>query len=98
MHKNLNYVLNQNVSVTKQARFATFAISMLDNIIFAYCSSINEAKSKYEWMNEKLYLSVHVFSCKLMEDTMIAAIDHKHSNSCPFLMFSSVAEKNWPFS
>ena len=33
-----------------------------------------------------------------MEDTMIAAIDHKHSNSCPFLRFSSVAEKNWPFS
>ena len=31
MHKNLNYVLNQNVNVTKQARFATFAITMLDN-------------------------------------------------------------------
>ena len=48
-------------------------------------------------MNEKLYLSVYVFSCKLMEDTMIAAIDHKHSNSCPFLMFSSVAEKTGHF-
>ena len=49
-------------------------------------------------MNEKLYLSVYVFSCKLMGDTMIAAIDHKHASSCQFLTFSSVAEKNWPFS
>ena len=31
MHKNLNYVLNQNVNVTKQAMFATFAFSMVDN-------------------------------------------------------------------
>ena len=28
----------------------------------------------------------------------IAAIDHKRANSWPFLTFSSVAKKNWPFS
>ena len=28
----------------------------------------------------------------------IAAIDHKHANSWPLLIFSSVAEKNWPLS
>ena len=30
--RNLNYVLNQNVNVTKRERFATFAISIVDNL------------------------------------------------------------------
>ena len=50
MHRKLlNYVLksNQYFNVTKRARFPTFAISIVDN--FAYCSSINEAKSKYDY-------------------------------------------------
>ena len=28
----------------------------------------------------------------------IAVIDHKHANSWPLLIFSSVAEKYWPLS
>ena len=34
--KSLNYVLNQNVNVTKRERFATFAVSIVDNIIYAH--------------------------------------------------------------
>ena len=30
--KILNYVLNQNVNVTKRARFATFTMSIVDNL------------------------------------------------------------------
>ena len=30
--KSLNYVLNHNVNVTKRPRFATFAISTVDNL------------------------------------------------------------------
>ena len=33
--KNLNNILNQNVTVTKRARFTTFALSIVDNL--AYC-------------------------------------------------------------
>ena len=31
--KSLNYVLNQNVNVTKRERFATFAVSIVDNYL-----------------------------------------------------------------
>ena len=30
--KSLNYVLNQNVNVTKRERFATFAVSIVDKL------------------------------------------------------------------
>ena len=44
--KSLNYVLNHNVNVTKRERFATFAVSIVDNK-YAHCyRSINETKSK----------------------------------------------------
>ena len=35
--KNFNNVLNQNVNMTKQARFTTFSIIILDNNIFKIC-------------------------------------------------------------
>ena len=38
--KSLNYVLNQNVNVTKRERFATFAVSIVDNL----CSLLQEHK------------------------------------------------------
>ena len=38
--KSLNYVLNQNVNVTKKERFATFAVSIVDNL----CSLLQEHK------------------------------------------------------
>ena len=44
--KILNYVLNQNVNVTKRARFATFTMSIVDN--YAYCRSINGTQSMYD--------------------------------------------------
>ena len=31
--KNLNNVLNQNINVTKQERFATFTFSIIDNFL-----------------------------------------------------------------
>ena len=42
--KSLNYVLDQNVNVTKQAKFATFAISIVENFCLLR-SSINETQS-----------------------------------------------------
>ena len=38
--KSLNYVLNQNVNVTKKERFSTFAVSIVDNL----CSLLQEHK------------------------------------------------------
>ena len=38
--KSLNYVLNRNVNVTKRERFATFAVSIVDNL----CSLQQEYK------------------------------------------------------
>lgn len=44
--KNLDNVLNQNVTVTKRSRIATFAISIVDNL--AYCRHRNQNKVFYE--------------------------------------------------
>ena len=42
--KSLNYVLNQNVNVTKRARFATFAISTLDNFCLLQQCKLSKIK------------------------------------------------------
>ena len=42
--KSMNYVLDQNVNVTKQARFATSTISMVENFCLLR-SIINETQS-----------------------------------------------------
>ena len=43
--KNLNNILNQNVNVTKRAKFATFAISIVDNLCLL---------QKYKWNTIKI--------------------------------------------
>ena len=45
--KNLDNILNQNVTVTKRSRFATFAISIVDNL--AYCRHCNQNKV-FSWL------------------------------------------------
>ena len=44
--KNLDNILNQNVTVTKRSRIATCAISIVDNL--AYCRHCNQNKVFYE--------------------------------------------------
>ena len=45
--KNLNNILNQNVNVTKRAKFATFAISIVDILCLL---------QKYKWNTIKIRL------------------------------------------
>lgn len=75
--KNLDNVLNQNVTVTKRSRIATFAISIVENLAYFYYRHCNQKKVFYE-SNIMTILDVFISRGKkltVVEEVILAAGD-----------------------